>query len=187
MKHLGLTRLLTRLSQRTRRFARDEDGSTNTVAFAIWTPILLLTLGTAMEVGVFTARATLLERGMDMAVRDIRLDTGMPMQHDDIKEAICEEARIIPNCDSALRLEMIQQDMHDWDDPPARADCVDRSLEVAPLRSFVPGQSNEVMILRACAKLEPLLPMTWLTTSLQTDTSGDFAIVAISAFVQEPR
>jgi hypothetical protein len=182
-----IPRLASPLARFARRFARDEAGNTNTIAFAIWTPILLLTLGTAMEVGVYTARATLLERGMDMAARDIRLDTGLPMQHDDIKAAICEEARIIPHCTDALRLEMIPQDMHNWTNPPSAADCTDRARPVSPLRSFVPGQSNEMMILRACTKVTPILPMTWLSGALQTDAAGDFAIVTTSAFVQEPR
>ncbi|MGX9354622.1 TadE/TadG family type IV pilus assembly protein [Roseobacteraceae bacterium S113] len=168
-------------------FASDEAGNSNTVAFAIWTPLLLMTLATALEVGLYTARATLLERGMDIVARDIRLDTGVPPQHSEIKTRICEEAAIIPNCADNLRLEMIPQDMRAWTNIPSRADCTDRAEDVNPLRSFSPGQDNETMILRACAKIEPMLPMTFLAGAIELDAAGDYAVVAISAFVQEPR
>lgn len=183
--------MITRMTSTLRRFAscfaRDEAGNANTMAFAIWTPAFLLLLGTAIEVGVYTARATLLERGMDMVSRDIRLDTGIPPQHDQIKNRICELAAIIPNCEQTLRLEMIPQDMRNWTAVNPVADCIDRAETVQPMRSFTPGTENQTMILRACAKLEPLLPMTWLSTALARDSKGDFGVVAISAFVQEPR
>ncbi|WP_425038359.1 TadE/TadG family type IV pilus assembly protein [Primorskyibacter sp. S187A] len=179
--------MTSKLCRFAKAFRSDESGNANTVSFAIWTPALLLTLATAMEVGVYTARATLLERGMDMVARDIRLDTGIPPQHNEIKAAICEKASIIPDCAANLRLEMIPQDMRNWQSISAVADCTDRSKEVAPLRSFTPGQDNEMMILRACAKIQPILPMTWLAGAIETDAAGDYAVVAISAFVQEPR
>ena len=124
---------------------------------------------------------------MDITVREIRLNTGSAPQHDEIKDMICEEAAIIPACDTTLRLEMIQRDMRNWADLPANPDCLDRALPVTPVRSFTAGQENELVVLRACAKVEPIFPMTWLTGALDTDTSGDFAVVAHSAFVQEPR
>lgn len=179
--------MITAMTSLARRFLRDESGNSNTIAFAIWTPILLLTLATAIEVGVYTARATLLERGMDIVARDIRLDTGIPPQHDEIKARICNEANIIPECEANLRLEMIPQDMRAWVPVSGRADCTDEALEVAPLRGFSPGQQNQMMILRACAKISPLFPMTWLSGAIETDNAGDFAVVAVSAFVQEPR
>ena len=179
--------MITRITSLWRRFRSDESGNVNTVAFAIWTPVLLMTLGTAIEVGLYTARATLLERGMDIVTRDIRLETGFTPQHNEIKNAICEQAAIIPDCTANLRLEMIPNDLRAWDPINAVADCTDRSQPVQPVRNFVSGQSNELMVLRACAKIEPLFPLTFLSGAIETDDAGDYAVVAISAFVQEPR
>ncbi|MGX9354619.1 TadE/TadG family type IV pilus assembly protein [Roseobacteraceae bacterium S113] len=179
--------MISRITSRMRRFLRDEAGNSNTVAFAIWTPVLLITLATALEVGLYTARSTMLERGIDITTRDIRLNTGTTPQHDEIKRMICDEASIIPNCESALRLEMISRDLRNWQSIPATADCVDRALEAAPVRAFTSGQENELMVLRACAKVEPIFPMTWLSNALHQDTAGDYGIIAMSTFVQEPR
>ena len=179
--------MISHITSAWRRFARDESGNTNTVAFAIWTPVLLITLATALEVGVYTARATMLERGMDITVRDIRLNTGTNPQHNEIKEMICEQAAIIPNCNNTLRLEMMIREMRDFAAIPNNADCTDRALPASPVREFSAGHENELMVLRACAKIEPIFPMTWLASALSTDAAGDYAVVALSAFVQEPR
>jgi hypothetical protein len=172
---------------RLRRFLKEEDGGTNTIEFAIWTPILLLTLATAVEAGLYTARATMLERGMDMAARSIRLETDTAPQHSEIKAEICQLAAIVPNCEATLRLEMIPRDLRNWQAVPGQADCIDRSEPITPVRAFESGSENELMVLRACSKIEPLFPWSWLSTAIQRDQAGDMALIATSIFVQEPR
>lgn len=176
-----------RLTHKLRRFCRDEAGGVETVSFAIWLPVVLMSLFVATEIGVYSARATMLERGMDVVIRDIRLGTGSAPQHSEIKDRICEEARILPNCAENLRLEMVQRDPRLWENLPETVDCVDRSEVVLPVRAFANGQSNELMVLRACAKVSPIIPMSWWAQAIQRDGAGDFALVTSSAFVQEPR
>ena len=43
------------------------------------------------------------------------------------------------------------------------------------------------MILRACAKITPVFPTTGLGKNIDKDGAGQFQLVSISAFVQEPR
>ena len=93
---------------------------------------------------------------------------------------------MIPNCENALRLEMVRIDLRDTVSMPGTADCSDSSEEVQPVRSFVNGQENELMILRACAKFDPIFPTTGLGKQLKKDGAGQFALIAMSAFVQEP-
>ncbi len=176
-----------RLMNMLARFRRDEAGSVETISFAIWLPIILITLLTALEVGAYTARATMLERALDLVVRDIRLGTGTAPQHDEIKTAICERSVILPNCETNLRLEMLQRDPRAWDALPMTADCTDASLSVAPVRAFENGQSNELMVLRACAKVSPIFPITWMAEAIHKDGAGDYALMAATSFVQEPK
>ena len=56
-----------------------------------------------MELGFVTMQHSMLDRAMDMTVRDIRLGTGTAPQHDDIKDMICARAGFIPDCDTSLR------------------------------------------------------------------------------------
>lgn len=176
-----------RMPNLLRRFCRDEAGSVETISFAIWMPLVLMTLMLAVEIGVYSARATMLEKGLDVVIRDIRLGTGSAPQHDEIKNRICEQASILPNCEENLRLEMVQRDPRAWTGLPTGVDCTDSSQEVSPVRSFTSGQSNELMVLRACAKVSPIFPTTWWVQALHRDGAGDVALVTSSAFVQEPR
>ncbi len=179
--------MIERLKQTLRRFARDDAGSVETVAFAIWMPMIVVILLTMLEVGAYTVRATMLERAIDQTVRSIRLGTGSAPQHDEIKQMICERAVILPSCDTNLKLEMVQRDPRSWLPLPEEADCTDAALEVAPVREFTNGLTNELMVLRVCAKVTPLFPLSFLAPAIETDTAGDFALIAATSFVQEPR
>ena len=169
-----------------RRFRREERGSM-TVEFALWFPFFLVFMYTSFELGTLTMRHAMLERGLDIAVRDIRLGTGTAPQHDQIKTTICDNAIVIPGCESNLRLEMLRTDMTNWQSLPADPDCTDRSEEVRPVRQFQPGTSNQLMLLRACLKVRPFSPASKLVNYLETDGAGDVSLVVTSAFVQEPR
>ncbi|GHG90377.1 TadE/TadG family type IV pilus assembly protein [Pseudodonghicola xiamenensis] len=169
-----------------RRLWRQEDGNA-TIEFAITFPALIILLLSGLELGFVTMQHAMLERAVDQTVRDIRLGTGSAPQHDDIKDMICDRASFIPNCGDNLRLEMIQVDPRAWAGLDTTPDCTDKSEEVAPVRNFVNGQSNDLMILRACAKIDPVFPTTGLGKSLSTDAYGQYALVSTTVFVQEPR
>ena len=175
-----------RLTRFTRRFARSEDGN-STIEFAITFPAMLFFLLSGIELGMVTLHHSMLERAMDMTVRDIRLGTGTAPQHDQIKDLICVRAGYIDDCDVNLRLEMIQVDPNNWTSLPGDADCTDQSEEVAPVRNFVNGQDNELMILRACAKIAPMFPTLGLGENMETDGAGMYSLISMAAFVQEPK
>ncbi|MGR3615707.1 MAG: TadE/TadG family type IV pilus assembly protein [Paracoccaceae bacterium] len=168
------------------RFFRREDGHA-TIEFAITFPAMLFMVLSGVELGMVTLRHSGLERALDQTVRDIRLGTGSVPQHDEIKTSICARAGFVANCDQALRLEMIQLDPRNWTGLDSSPDCVDQSEEVSPVRTFVNGQSNELMVLRACVKLDPVFPTTGLGKNVSTDGAGQYSLVAMAAFVQEPR
>jgi hypothetical protein len=176
-----MTGLLTSL----RRGWRDERG-TASVEFVVVFPFFLGLLLSSFELSLITMRETMLERALDLTVRDIRLETGTAPQHDDIKELVCERAPVIPDCETNLRLEMIRIDPQNWVAPDSTFDCTDRSEEVQPVRNFVNGMDNELMLLRACAKFEPIFPGAGLGKQLDKDGAGMAALDATSAFVQQP-
>ena len=176
----------TRLSRAISRFRRSEAGNA-TIEFAITFPAVMMLLLSGIELAMSSLQHAMLERAMDQTVRSIRLETGAAPQHDAIKDMICERAVILPDCTTNLRLEMVQRDPRGWTALPGSADCTDTALEVAPVRAFVNGQTNELMVLRACAKVTPIFPITFLAPSLQKDNAGDYALLAATSFVQEPR
>lgn len=173
------------LLRHIKRKWRDDRG-TASVEFVVVFPFFLGVLLSSFELSLITMRETMLERALDLTVRDIRLETGTAPQHDEIKERICARAPVIPDCEANLRLEMIQIDPSNWVEPNSSADCTDASEEVQPVRSFVNGMDNELMLLRACAKFEPIFPGAGLGKQLSKDGAGMAALIATSAFVQEP-
>lgn len=169
-----------------RRFCKDESGATMIVPFALWAPLFIAVIIAGMEMGALSIRHTQLERGLDATVRDVRLGTGQNLTHEQIKTMICENAPVLTDCESMLRLEMIPLSLRNWQDPPVLADCVDNAEEVRPLRQFEPGDPNELMFLRACYKYKPIVPTGRLASAMPKDANGYAALVSFSAFVQEP-
>ena len=54
------------------------------------------------------------------------------------------------------------------------------------MKEFTPGQQNQLMLLRACLRFDPLFPIDALGSALVKDANGQSAIYAMTAFVQEP-
>ena len=182
--------MISSLRHRLRRLRRAEGGNA-TVEFVILFPLVLIIIAFGLELTFINLRHAALERAMDQTIRDIRLGTGTAPQHDDIKDLICERAQFIENCDTHLRLEMVMVDPRNWVDIDGNADCTDKEEEVSPVREFVNGQENELMILRACARNDPIFPNATLGISqnLASDPDGEkqYSLVSTSAFVQEPQ
>jgi hypothetical protein len=163
------------------------EAGTATVEFAIMFPFYVTLFLSAVELGMIHFRHSMLERGLDMAVRDIRLGTGTNPSHDDIKDAICNYSGVLPSCGTNLRLEMILVEPRNYAAPSATADCIDHSEATNPMQGFTHGGSNEMMLLRACYVFSPVFPTAGLGYQMPKDGAGNVAMTAASAFVQEPR
>lgn len=178
-----------KLFQRLRR----EDSGSVTIEFAIIFPVFLAILTSSIEMGVITIRQTMLERGLDIAMREVRIGTGAQYSHDDVRNLICEGAAVFDDCESKLRLELVTRDIRDYVALPNIVDCTGgsggnlQSGEITPVRSFETGMSNELMMVRACMMYSPIFPTSGLGLARAKSAEGDSALVAVSAFVQEPR
>ncbi len=166
---------------------RYSEAGNATIEFVIVFPLMIGLLLSGFELGFVSLHQGMLERAVDMTVRDIRLGTGAQLQHDGIKRVICERAQFIKNCEDNMRLEMIQQNPRVGILIPSTADCTDKSEEVKPVRNFENGQNNDLMILRACVKISPIFPTSTLGHKISDNADKQYALVAMSAFVQEPR
>ncbi|MDZ7709341.1 MAG: TadE/TadG family type IV pilus assembly protein [Roseovarius sp.] len=174
--------MIARLASRLRR---DERGSA-TVEFVILAPFFIMFIAFAIELGMLSLRAAMLERGLDIAVREVRLGTGTAPDHDEIKQIICDNTAVIADCNASLRLEMVPTDLRNFATLDTTPDCTDASEPSKPVRNFIAGGQNQLMLLRACLKYSPMFPDQMLGDALTKDSSGDVALTTVSAFVQEP-
>jgi Flp pilus assembly protein TadG len=169
---------------------RDCERGTASLEFVLVFPIFFAFFLMTFESGMISLRHVMLERGIDIAVRDVRIGKMVDPTRDALRTRICEVARIIPNCDTQLQLQMIVRQPRSFADIPARVPCINRGLSTQPVVEFTNGGNNELMILRACVRIDPYLPTTGLGKAFvdgaDSASGGSYALVSVAAFVIEP-
>jgi len=173
------------ITKRLRKFRSAEDGAL-AFDFVLWFPFFLAVMLLGVEVGLLTIKHVKLERSMDQTVRYVRLNTGASPTHEELKARICA-TNPVPNCSENLLLEMQVRDLRNWEELPETYACTDRSEEITPMSEFSHGLDNELIVMRVCAKFEPLFPSSLFGSALEKDGAGDAMITKSTAFVQEPR
>lgn len=168
------------------RRAKAEDGNAS-VEFVIVVPVFFLLFVSSFELGMATVRTTMLEHGMDMTMRDIRLSTGTAITHDQIRDRICDRAGLLKDCHDSLLVEMVVIDRDTFALPPVRATCIDKTEDALPVTAIVNGGDSDLMFIRACYVVDPLYPAFGLGAMLKKDPAGNMQIVASSIFAQEPK
>ncbi len=169
-----------------KRFGKEEDGQIF-VEFILSVPVFIGLMLISVELGMFTFKQVMLDRGLDIAVRQIRLGTGQNLTHGQVKATICQNAGFLTDCQDTLRLEMLPINPRQFGAGfRAGADCVDVSQPVTPLRAFVHGNNHQLMILRACYMFKPVFPTTGMGQAYTKDGSGRAKMFSMAAFVQEP-
>ncbi len=169
-----------------RRFGRGENGS-STIEFLFVLPFFMLMFLNCYEAGMLSMRHAMLERGLDLTVRAVRIGRIEDPTHAQLKAEICARTMMIPDCDSDLQLEMIREEPRNWSgglDGPVR--CVDRALDVQPAVQFTNGGNNELMMLQVCVLYDPKLLDMGIGKHLADNPNGAYALFATSAFVMEP-
>ena len=190
--------MLRRISRAVRGLRKDNRGSSS-VEFAIAFPFLCFFLFGFGEVGTLATRVVMLERGLDIAMRDVRLgniprNAPADFQRDLIKFNICENAFLLVDCREDLNIEMKAVPLG-ASIPNDRIACVDRSEGAIALPADINlgtiGSANtEIMLVRACLVVDPIFSIGgWLAGTPLRDAEGnvtDFALFAQTAFLNEP-
>jgi len=175
--------MFRKLSSKLRRLRRDKSGAAS-VEFVLVAPVYLAIMFSMFEAGWLMTQSMMLERALDITVRDLRLGVQTDVSHDNFKTIICDNASIIKDCEANVLLEMVP--INSAADVPTTTICRDRSSNVDPVVSFSTGARSEIMYLRACVVIDPLIPGMGLGLHLPLDETGGFALVSYSAFVNEP-
>ncbi len=173
------------ITGRMRRALSREEGNA-TIEFVLLFPALITLFLMVIEAGLLMTRGVMLDRAVDLSVREIRLGTLTPMTAEGLKQAICNRAVIIPDCLNSVTVEMRPLSKTTWGPLTGSATCIDRSQSVKPVLEFTPGTQNEMMLIRVCSIFDPLFPTSALAAQIKLDSTGAYALVAMSAFVNEP-
>ncbi len=165
-------------------FRADASGAA-TIEFVIIAPLIFTTVFSVFESGWLMTKYMMLDRGLDMAVREVRLGIEADPTHDVIRDKVCEYALILRDCQTSLVLEMVTIDSI-ADIPSTASTCVDRSVEDMPAMAFNTGARSEIVYLRACAIVDPIFPGMGLGLQLPKDATGGYALLASAVYVNEP-
>lgn len=175
-----------RLAKKLKKLGLSESGAA-TVEFVIVFPFFVGIFLSSFEVAMMNMRAVMLERAMDLTVREIRLSSGAQLNYDDILDDVCERATIVPDCLDVVRMELQAVDKDNFAGIENNPDCVKRDEEVQPAVKFKNGIENELMLIRVCAVIDPFFPNLGVGRSMPLDASGGYQVIASSAFVNEPK
>lgn len=178
--------MITSLKNMLRRFRKDENGSAIMIEFVIFVPLIFSSFLMSVEMGIYSMRHMFLDRGLDITVRYVRLNTNTEITHSQLKDMICDYSGFLEDCDSTLRLEMAPLDPRQFAQFDQAADCIDVSEPVTDPRGFDLGREHQLMILRACVKFKPVFPSSGLGYAFTKDGSGRARMISTAAFVQEP-
>ncbi len=164
------------------KFLRATSGSA-TVEFVMVFPVLIWVVLSTFELGWITTRQMMLERGLNLTIRDLRLGRIANPTHEGLKELVCERAAILRDCVDSIHMELVP--LVSGVVPSGSPSCVDRTGEIEPVENFSSGSEEDIMFVRICVIVDPLMPGMGIGTHLNTDASGGFSMVAYSAFKKE--
>ncbi|WP_371154735.1 TadE/TadG family type IV pilus assembly protein [Jannaschia sp. 2305UL9-9] len=184
------TRCATALTTLDQVFSRGpdnrEDGAA-TVEFVILLPVFLAVFLSSFEASLLLSRQVMLERGVDVAVRQVRLDSRSTVSQNALRNEVCAIAKILPDCETNLLVELQEIDTVTYDLPSTAQPCVNRETSVTPAAEFEADRASKLILMRACFAVDPFMPGAGLGTQLVTDVDGSsMRIVAATAFVVEP-
>ncbi|MDZ4096110.1 MAG: TadE/TadG family type IV pilus assembly protein [Paracoccaceae bacterium] len=176
---------MIRFVRRILRPFRREDG-TATIEFVLAVPVLIMMFTASFESGMVMTRSVMLERALDITMRELRLNHYPNPTHDQLKAEICNRTVVINDCLNVIKIELKIMSKATWTLPTTEPGCIDRAEEIHPPVSLDPGVDDDVMLVNVCVVIDPMFPTTGVGLHLPKDATGGFRLMARSAFVNEP-
>lgn len=180
-----LTRRLRVILATTKRAVWARDGN-STIEFVIWFPFFMLLFFTSFELSIYGMRSMLLERAVDLKVRELRLGISRPADAEAFKKALCEETLLLKNCMKEATIDVSRVDSQNWNLPTDGIACADRAQEIFPDDIYNAGGGGDLMLLRVCVAKDPFFGTTPFVMGLPRDASGAVMLTAVSTYVNEP-
>lgn len=184
-------RTLGRLDRACGLAGRHGERGAATVEFVLLLPAFLMVFISSFDSSLHLIRQVMLERAVDVAVREIRLDTPGNVTQNQIRNSICNRARILPDCNENLLVELSEVKRPAYELPDSGAPCVNQLTSISPRASFETDRTGKMILLRACYSVRPALPMAigtinrTLASNMINDEDGTVRMVTTTAFVVE--
>jgi Flp pilus assembly protein TadG len=177
--------MITAIKNKLTRFRNEESGNM-TIEFVLAIPLVFSIFLSTTEMGIYSMRQMFLDRGVDMAVRNVRLNTGQNLSHTDLRNMVCNFSGFLRDCESELNLTLTPIEIDSFTGPSGQpSDCVNTYPTISPLRQFAHGSEHQMMLIVACYSFDPIFPTTGLGFAFDQETDQS-RMYGFSGFVQEP-
>lgn len=169
------------------RLFRREDG-TATIEFVLVVPVVISIFMASVEAGFYMTKHVMMERGLDLVMRDVRLGNLGTFGDNKLRKLICAATPVIEDCENSLLVEMRPISTNSFSMPDKAAPCINRNETTKAEDRVEPGGSHEIMLIRICSIQDPIFPSTGIGLRLRAvKYGGGYQMVAASIFVNEPR
>lgn len=155
------------------------------VEFALVIPLLLAMVCATLETGWIMVQTIMLDRALDLTIRDLRVGLLVNPTQQSMREQVCERALVLANCNQTLALELIPI-LSEASYPTDAEHCINRGSTVAPVLRFNGGGPSQTMFVRACFVVSPMTPFIGVGLAIPKDETGAMRIIAKSGFINEP-
>lgn len=180
---------MIRLPPHISAFFRRDDGVV-AVEFVVIFPLVMFMFLATIEVGNMVLRSALLERSLDLTVRDLRLGNLKNPTVEYLQQRLCSRSDQLADCERSIVIELTKINSGFNNLPNVAATCERRETAIKAgqeSQTVDSGKENELMVVRACLVVDALFPISILGgTSAFASEEGTYSLVATSAFVNEP-
>ncbi|MEL6953612.1 MAG: TadE/TadG family type IV pilus assembly protein [Pseudomonadota bacterium] len=173
------------ITKLARRFRRADKG-TATLEFVIVFPIIMILLIATFETAMLLTRQVMLERALDNSVRLLRLTNDQAVSTAQIQQHVCQNTLVLPDCSDVLVVDLRVVEPPEYELPAETSLCVDADGVVNPANEFRMGQRDEFMLIRVCAEVQRILPLSGWGLNLTRDNNDNLHMTSASVFVNEP-
>jgi Flp pilus assembly protein TadG len=166
------------------RAKEGEDGAA-TIEFALMLPLFMLAVASSVEASMMLGRQAMLERGLDIAAREVQMRTGSSVSDIELTKRICERSAVLTNCEENLLVEMQVVDPPTFTAPRGTPPCKRLNSTIVPPSAYDGAGSNQLVLVRACYAVRPMMPGATLGVRLADNPDGAYRMVASKIFVVE--
>jgi hypothetical protein len=173
-------------------FLRDEGGSA-IIEYLLVFPMVFTIFTASIESSVYMIKFVMLERSVDITVRNLRLGRYGEISHQNLKKEICANGvlgRDPAKCMNVMKIWMQPVNTGNFAMGSTTAPCVDKADDIntgaPPANEFAMGVDNDIMLVRICMKEWPMFPTTGISVKMPTQPDGSVVMIVATTFVNEP-
>ncbi|MEM1346256.1 MAG: hypothetical protein AAGI34_16965 [Pseudomonadota bacterium] len=187
----------TTFTTQWQRFVGDERGAVTAEFVVLFMPLCYMLFMIA-ELSVYMTRQALLERGLNMAVRDLRLgalevpglaEGAEPTEAQSaaaFRARICEGAFLLTECNDRLRIEVTPFETFTEFGESGFICPNTFDPDLSPMDLYTPVSRQQLTLVKACLVSSPIFPGVGLGAQMDWIEGSGYANVSRTAFISEP-